>query len=67
MTHTYIHTYIHILYLCSKFHDHKGSRDCLEGQQKHGRHQQENVKDTVQVILTEEEIPGASGFVGILK
>ena len=48
-------------------YDHRGStRDCLEGQQKHGRHQQENVKDAVQVILT-EEIPGALGFVGILK
>lgn len=50
-------------------YDHKGSRDCLERQQKRGRHKQENVKDAVQVILTEEEIhvPGALGFVGILK
>ena len=31
------------------------------------KHQQENVKDAVQVILTEEEILGALGFVGILK
>ena len=48
-------------------YDRKGSRDCLERQQKRGRHRQENVKDVVQVILTEEEIPGALGFVGILK
>ena len=41
-------------------YDHKDSWDCLEGQQKH-------VKDAGQVILTEEEIPGASGLVGILK
>ena len=48
-------------------YDHKGFRDCLERQQKRGKHQQENVKDAVQVILTEEEIPDALGFVGILK
>ena len=48
-------------------YDHKGFRDCLERQQKRSKHQQENVKDAVQVILTEEEIPDALGFVGILK